>query len=355
MSGSPRPRPPVPRFRAFLAALLLAPLIVSVALWAFAWPAARTAPRELPVGIAGPPAAAAPVEQQLTRHAGEFDVHRYGDETAAREAVERREIYGAFVVRPDGPHVLTASAASPVVAQALQQAAGGGHSGGEHSGGGAANPPSANGGTAHSTDVVAAPSADPRGAALSSSVLPMAIGGVVAGAVVVTLGLRGTRAVLALLGAAALVGGAAAALTHSWLGVLTGDWWAEAAAFGLMSLAVSAGVAGLGTLVGPAGIGLGAMVMVMFGNPLSGVTSAPEMLPQPLGDIGQWLPPGAGATLLRSVGFFDGRASDSPVLVLTVWAVAGLTLVTIGGLRKQPGPEPESGGRPQPAARVPAG
>jgi hypothetical protein len=337
--GSSPQHSPTPRPRTLVAVLLLVPVVVALALWAFAWPAARTAPRDLPVGVAGPTAAAAPVEQKLDRNGDAFEIHHYGDEAAARDAIERREVYGAVVVTPKGPRALTASAASPVVAQALQQAVGG---------------PSAAGTTARSTDVVAAPAADPRGAALSSSLLPMAIGGVAAGALVVTLGLRGTRAVTALLGAALLVGAVAAALTHSWLGVLTGNWWAESAAFGLISLAVSASVAGLGTLLGPGGIGLGAMVMVLLGNPFSGVTSAPEMLPEPVGAVGRWLPPGAGGTLLRSVGFFDGRAADSPVLVLTVWAVAGLTLVTIGGLRKQAGP-PAPGEARRRAVPVPVG
>lgn len=342
MPGPSSRRPPAPLSpsRALVAVLLLVPAVVALALWAFAWPAARTAPRDLPVGVAGPPAATAPVEKQLARGGGAFEIHRYADEAGARDAVERREVYGAVVVTPDGPRALTASAAGPVVAQALQQAVQ------DPSGGTAAAP--------RTEDVVAAPDADPRGAALSSSVLPMATGGVAAGALVVTLGLRGTRAVVALLGAAGLVGAVAAALTHSWLGVLTGDWWAECASFGLISLAVSAGVAGLGALLGRAGIGLGAMVMVLLGNPFSGVTSAPEMLPEPLGALGQWLPPGAGGTLLRSVGFFDGRAADESVLVLTVWAVAGLTLVTVGGLREKRGAEPDMTGprRPEGVAAV---
>lgn len=338
MPGSSLRRPPAPHPRALLAVLLLVPAILALALWAFAWPAARTAPRDLPVGVAGPPAAAASVEQKLSRDGEAFEIHRYDDEAAARDAIEHREVYGAVVVTPKGPHALTASAASPTVAQALQQAVGG---------------PSPAGTASRSTDVVAAPEVDPRGAALSSSVLPLAIGGVAAGAMVTVLGLRGTRAVAALLGSAALSGAVAAALTHSWLGVLTGDWWAESASFGLISLAVSASVTGLGALLGPAGIGSGAMVMVLFGNPFSGVTSAPEMLPEPLGTIGQWLPPGAGATLLRSVGFFDGSASDSPVLVLTVWAVAGLTFVTVGGLRKQTTGSPEDPSRTRPRVPTP--
>jgi len=328
------PAPSAPRrspspARGLLAVLVLAPVIVSFALWAFAWPAARTAPRDLPVGVAGPAAAVAPVQQKLAERGDAFEIHRYGDEAQARDAIERREVYGAIVATPQGPRALTASAASPVVAQLLQQAVGG-------------RPAGNGGGSGAAEDVVAAPEADPRGAALSASVLPLAIGGVAAGALAVTLGLRGGRAVAGLLGAAALVGMAATALTDSWLGVLDGGWWAEASSIGLISLAVSATVAGLASLMGPPGIGVGALAMVLLGNPFSGVTSAPEMLPAPVGAAGQWLPPGAGGSLLRSVGFFDGRSADTPVLVLTVWALAGLTLLTVGGLRERGDDAPAS-------------
>ena len=43
--GSP---PPV------IAVVVLVPVLVALALWAFAWPAARIAPRDLPLGVAGP-------------------------------------------------------------------------------------------------------------------------------------------------------------------------------------------------------------------------------------------------------------------------------------------------------------
>ena len=64
--------------------------------------------------------------------------------------------------------------------------------------------------------------------------------------------------------------------------------------------------------------------MIFVGNPLSAAASAPEMLPQPWGDVGQFLPPGAGVSALRSVAFFDGAAAGTPILVLSVWLVAGL-------------------------------
>ncbi|MFD9394318.1 ABC transporter permease [Streptomyces sp. NPDC060000] len=322
--------------RRLIAVVLLVPTLAAVALWAFAWPAARTAPRDLPLGVAGPPAVTAPLERQLARHEAAFDIHRYADEAAARDAVEDRTVYGAVVVTAGGPELLTASAASPVVAQLLEQVV--------------ARQAATTGTGVRTVDVVAAPAADPRGAAFGASVLPLALAGIAAGAVASLLGLRGIRAVIALVGAAALVGLVAAALAHSWLGVLTGDWWAEAAALGLSTLAVSAAVAGCAALIGTPGIGVVAFVVMFLGNPFSGAASAPRMLPEPVGAIGQWLPPGAGTTLLRSVSFFDGAAATGPALTLTWWAALGLGAVLLGAQLKR-GPAPAG---PAVEARKPA-
>ncbi|MEU5951349.1 ABC transporter permease [Streptomyces sp. NPDC047525] len=310
---------PPPQGRRMAAVAILVSALVALALWAFAWPAARTAPRDLPLGVAGPAAATAPLQSQLEQHKGAFEIHRYADEAAARDAIEDRAVYGAVVVTPQGTKLLTATAASPVVAQLLEQAVAG---------------QAPEGAKVTTTDVVAAPADDPRGSALGASVLPLAIAGVAAGAVVTMLGLRGIRAVASLVLAAALVGVVAAAVTHSWLGVLTGNWWAEAGVLGLSTLAVGATVAGCAALLGPAGIGVGALTMVLLGNPFSGVTSAPRLLPEPVGFIGQLLPPGAGGTLLRSVSFFDGARITGPLVTLAVWALLGLTAVLLGALRR---------------------
>ncbi|MGW7278331.1 ABC transporter permease [Streptomyces sp. NPDC054844] len=324
--------------RRVIAVIVLVPVLVALALWAFAWPAARTAPRDLPLGVAGPPAAVAQVEQRLTQREGAFELHRYADEDAARGAIEDRTVYGAVIAGDRGPKLLTASAASPAVAQLLQQAV--------------AGQASAAGAPAQVVDVVPVPGTDPRGAALGASVLPLALAGIATGAVATLLGLRGARAVAALVGAAALTGLVAAAIAHSWLGVVTGDWWAVAGVFGLSALAVGAGIAGLGALLGRAGLGLGGAVMMLLGNPFSGASSAPEMLPQPAGAIGQWLPPGAGASLLRSVSFFDGAAATGPALTLTWWAALGLGAVLLGGALRQrtQGGSPAPDRAPAPAA-----
>ncbi|MEU0166436.1 ABC transporter permease [Streptomyces iakyrus] len=308
------------RHRHAIAVVVLVPVLAALALWAFAWPASRIAPRDLPLGVAGPPAAAAQVEKQLERHEGAFEIHRYADEAAARDAIEDRSVYGAIAVTPQGPELLTASAAGPAVAQFLQQAVG--------------QQAAAGGAQVKTVDVVPAPAGDPRGAVLNASALPLALAGIAAGALVTLLGLRGIRAGLALLGASALVGMVAAAIAHSWLDALGGDWWAEAGVLGLCTLAIGSAVAGLAALLGTAGIGIGAATVMLLGNPFSGATSAPQMLPEPAGAIGQWLPPGAGTTLLRSVSFFDGAAATGPALTLAWWSALGLGAVLLGSSLK---------------------
>ena len=92
--------------------------IQAVMVLAFAWPAARVAPRDVPLVVAGPGPAATAVAQRLGGN-GAFRVEQLADEDAARRAVTDRRAYGAVVVSPAGPHLLIASAASPAVAQLL--------------------------------------------------------------------------------------------------------------------------------------------------------------------------------------------------------------------------------------------
>jgi hypothetical protein len=121
------------------------------------------------------------------------------------------------------------------------------------------------------------------------------------------------------------------AIVQWWLDALPGDYLANAAVVGLVALAMAAAVAGLGTLLGAGGVALAALAVFLLGNPLSGLTSAPELLPQPWGMVGQFLPPGAGGTLLRSVAFFDGAGAAVSGWVLGAWAGVGLVLAAATG------------------------
>jgi hypothetical protein len=294
------------------AAILVVPLVVGLILTLFAWPSARLEPRDLPIGVAGPPAAVAGMEQRLAAQDGAFEVARYADEAAAREAIEDRKVYGAWVATPDGLKVLTSSAGSSIVSQLLTHAAG----------------------ESNATVVDVVP-ADTRAAALPSSVLPLMIAGILIG-VLASLAASGWAGQIGLIAVGSVLGGlVAAAIVQSWLDVVGGSWLANAGTLTLTIAAIAAVIAGLRAAFGNAGAAAGALVMVLIGNPFSGVASAPEMLPQPVGGIGQLMPPGAGGNLLRSTGFFDGAGAGEHALVLAAWALAGVALLVAAGLRRR--------------------
>ncbi len=95
-------------------------------------------------------------------------------------------------------------------------------------------------------------------------------------------------------------------------------------------LATSLVLLGLFAVAGRIAAGIGAAFLVLFAAPLSGLSSSPEWLPDPWGTIGQFLPAGANATLLRSTAYFDGSGGFQSVLVLGGWALLGLVLIGVG-------------------------
>ncbi|MFI0448965.1 hypothetical protein [Actinomadura sp. 6N118] len=299
---------------------------------AFAWPATQTKPRDVPLVVAGPQSAA--VAQQLEqRQPGAFDIEERADETAARQALADREAYGAIVTTPAGPRVIVASAASPLVSQQLTQVA----------------QQMAGTKTVPVQDVVAADADDPRGAGFGAMALPLVMSGI-AGAVLLTFLIPSVLGRLAGAVTFAVLGGlATAGLAQGWLSILPGPYLAISGVMALTIFAVTGTVAGIAAAIGRAGIGLGALTFLLLGNPLSAATSAPELLPQPWGMIGQLLPPGAAVSLLRSVAFFDGANAGGPLTVLLAWAAAALAFFGVGALRSRRPQEAEAADRREPA------
>jgi hypothetical protein len=313
-----------PPWRQLTIVSLVVPLLIVLAVLAFAWPAARIAPRNLPVGIVGTDLASQHAMAGLNRaEPGGFDVRLYPSQSAARSAIEDRSIYGAFVLAGHRITVLEASAASPTVAQLLTAV-----------GGKLAHAEQAKGAVVQVRDVDVVPTSagDPRGLVLSSAVLPMTICGVVMAAVVgLLLAFRPAwRQILALVVVSAAAGLGSYLIAQGFLGALPGEHLATWAAMSLTLLAIGAATAGLIALVGTRGLGLGAATMIFIGNPFSGVTSAPQLLPTAVGHIGQWLPPGAGANLLRSTAYFHGHGAAGHLTVLLAWTVLGLGAVILG-------------------------
>jgi hypothetical protein len=301
--------------------VLLLTALLSLIMVAFAWPATRSTVHDIPLAIAGPPQAAAQVAGQLdARRPGAFDVTTVADTAAAERLIRDREVYGAIDLTSGRPQLIIASAASPAVAQALQQVAQG-----------LAAPES---GAPAVRDLAPLPAEDPRGAGLAAGALPLVLGGIVAAALLTNL-VAGLGRRLAGALAFAITGGLAlAAILQHWLGSLGGDYWTNSGVVALSIAATALTLLGLEALFGTAGLGLGAAVMMLLGNPLSGLASAPEMLPAGWGTLGQYLPPGAAGSLLRSTAFFDGGGATPHLLVLAGWAALGLLLLGAAGLRR---------------------
>ena len=167
---------------------------------------------------------------------------------------------------------------------------------------------------------------------LSSVLLPLTICGIVmAAAIGLLLEFRPAwRQMLALAVVSATVGLGAYLIAQGFLGALPHETLGTWAALSLTVLAIGATAAGLIALAGPAGLGLSAILMIFIGNPFSGASSAPQLLPTVIGHIGQWLPPGAAGSLLRSTAYFGGHGASGHLYVLITWSILGLVAIVAG-------------------------
>ncbi|HZM83659.1 MAG TPA: hypothetical protein VFC19_48700 [Candidatus Limnocylindrales bacterium] len=259
-------------------------------------------------------------------HPGAFAVTQVADATAADALLKDRSAYAAFVLASDGVSLHTASAASPTVAALLTAAA----------------QQLAPGRPVPITDVAPLPADDPRGTGFAAGFFPLMIASLIAAVLLFSLVPRKAARLLGVLLFSAFAGLAGAFILQTWMGIIGGDMLPVAAVIGLIALAVSASVLGLAAIIGPAGIGLGAILIMLVGNALAGVGGAPELLPQPWGEVGQWLPIGAGATALRSAAWFDFAGADSAMWTLGAWAVAGILLLALAWLRQPSAPSPST-------------
>ncbi len=298
-------------------------VVLAILAIAFALPAARSKPHHVPVGAAGPMAASGQVADILEQHApGAFAITYYPGEAALRDAIRNRDVYGGISFGSDGRKLLIATGGSPMVAQMLTQV-----------GNGIAQQARM---PLHTEDLAPPTADDPRGAGLAASALPITLAGLLPAVALVLLLKREiwTRLTAAVV-FAAVAGTTIAALLRYVFGSIDENVWGVAAGLTLGLLAAGLSMLGLGSVFGRVGLAIGALLALLLGNPLSGLTSAPQMLPSGWGTLGQWLPQGATATLLRSTAFFDGAGATTAIVVLSCWAVAGATLVVFAAVRRR--------------------
>ncbi|ADD42353.1 ABC transporter permease [Stackebrandtia nassauensis] len=291
--------------------------LLTVILLAFALPALKSEPHDIPLAVAGPATAAEQVADQLeAKDAETFDLTVIETEDEARELIDDREVYGAIVIGPQGMTMYTASAASPAVSTMLTQMA--------------AKMSAESGAKVPVEDVHPAADDDPNQRGLAAGALPLALAGYIS-AIMLALTVVGTlRQVIGLIVLTSVAAATLIAILQFWFGSIAGDYWINTAAGALGISAAAWMVLGLHAVLGKAGLGLGAATLILLGNPLSGLASAPELLPTGWSTVGQLLPPGATGTLLRSTGFFDGTGSTQAIWVLAVWVAVGVLMYAIG-------------------------
>ena len=344
---------------------LLASLIVAVVILAFTWPTKTMEAKNLPVSIAGPEATVSQFEQSLKDKGIEtFELKQASSREEAEQQIKQRETYGAIIFTEGAaPEVLTAPAANAAATQmlngvatqlntqiqqkvltakteALTQAV---QAGGEQGAQAAAQleqmkaqAEQASAMTVKTTAVVPLSESDSSGTGLAIAAFPLVIGGILGGALSLTL-IKGTWRRFATATLYAVISGAVTALILStWFGLIPGDFATLWAAFSATYLATASFMIGMGALLVPAaGLGLGAVVTMFIGNPISGASMPSVFLPGVWGQIGQMLVPGASSTLLRSIAYFPEVATSDQWLVLGSWIAFGLLAGVIGWALKE--------------------
>lgn len=344
---------------------LLASLLVALVILAFTWPTKTMEAKNLPVSIAGPEVTVSQFEQSLKDKGIEtFELKQASSREEAEQQIKQRETYGAIVFTEGAaPEVLTAPAANTAATQmlngvatqlnaqiqqkaltakteALTQAV---QAGGEQGAQAAAQleqmkaqAEQASAMAVKTTAVVPLSDSDTSGSGIAISAFPLVIGGILGGSFS-ALRVNGTwrRFVTAIL--YAVIGGALTALIlNVWFGLIPGDFATLWAAFGATYLATASFIVGVSALSSPlAGLGLGAVVTMFIGNPISGASMPSVFLPGAWGQIGQMLVPGASSTLLRSIAYFPEVATSGQWLVLGSWIAFGLLAGVIGWALKE--------------------
>ncbi|MDX3434211.1 hypothetical protein PV664_35725 [Streptomyces sp. ME01-18a] len=289
---------------------------LTLMLSAFVLPSVNSGPHEIPVGISGPTEVARPLQQNLD--GDEWNFSLYGSRDSLTSAIRERRVMGGLMITADSVEIYTASAGGTMAAGAVT-ALGNTVAASQHK-------------QAAAHDLVAYPKDDPRGAGLSAATLPMVLGGIVPAVLLCRIfpGYRSLRVRLAGVLLISLVAGAAiTAVLQFGTGSLAGSYGLSTLGLTLGMAASSFTLIGLEGILGFVGLGLGGALMMLLGNPLTGLASGPHWLPEGWASLGQMLPPGATGSVLRATAFFDGTGASTPALVLAAWAVFGLLLAFI--------------------------
>jgi len=309
-----------------VAAPIAAGLVVLVTLLGLIGTAIRDPrPHDIPVGVVGPAPAAAQLTGAFNSNApGTFQFTTYESEAQARSALDARDV-DAVLVLGGPPKLIVAGAAGDAItglATAIFSQAF------------AAQGTQLNVEVAHPFT-----SGDPHGLVLFFLVLATIVSTFVVHAILLVRG-RAPRLStwLGVEGGWAVAAGLAGVGMAAWIvgGYDISGATAMAGLVALTALATGTVTAGLSRLLGPPGLGLAGLIVVLLNLISSGGPAGHEFLPDAYRALSPWMPAGQLFSAFRGALYFDGQGVAAPVLVLTGWLVVGVVLMLLAeGVRNR--------------------
>lgn len=278
-----------------LIVLAIGAVFVSVYLAAFHAPK----PHQLPVAVVGTTA-----QQAVSSENAGFELRLYPDLASARSAVQHREVYAAYDASgPTGSPVLLYSGANGPSVTALLEST------------------FLHGKTSAAQDVQPASSSDTRGLSIFYSAFGLVLAGFLFGTMTYQMAprleFRWRMAGLAFFSAAG--GLAVAAIAGTAFGALPGPFLAVAGLTALMAAAVGGATMALVRLLGPAGVSVSSVLLLILGNATSGGILPPEFLPAWLHPLSSVLPVGVGVRAIQGVAYFHDDGVIRGIVVLAIW------------------------------------
>jgi len=248
--------------------------------------------------------------------------------TAPSEAAARDETVAAFVVHPTSTTdtLLVASGGGAALVTAVQEVL--------------TRADAAQHRTVAVSDIAPLQGGDNRGLTGFYLVTGWTVGGYLMAALLgVARGARpatGQRAlirILAVVPYAVVSGIGGATIVGPVLGALTGHFWAVAALGALVVVVAATVTMAFQVLLGVLGVGAAVLLFVVLGNPSAGGAYQAPLLPAFWRTISTALPNGAATDTVRRIVYFGGHGITGHLVVLAVWAAAGVVVALLTSRR----------------------
>jgi len=316
----PTPGLPTPSPRRLFVVAVLAAVITFIITLSFGYADHAPQPHGVKLAVAAPAAVVHDLSAGLERaEPGGFVVVQVPSESAVSASVRSQSAAGGLAVPTSGPVTIVTAAATGISQQqaitaALTAAATAMHR------------------QARAVDVVPLPAGDRAGLSAFVFNLGLLIPSLIGSVLLLLVGRRHRiwwRASAAGL-FAALAGVLSTLVLDTILGALTGAGLSliGVGVFGALSFVLA--VTALQGLLGLPGTGLGALLIIFFGNAVSGGTVPLGFLPDGFRQIANWMPNTAVVRSVRDVVYFNGNDMGHAMLVLSLWV--GVSLIVLLGV-----------------------